>query len=156
MGRIRVESEKRIACPPDDVFGFLADYSRRPAILTAGHSDYRVEQGGQGEGTVATYRLKVGPRERVYHLAVSTPAGEPRRIVERDQGSSLVTTWVLEPLSTISGTLVRVITEWDGAGGMGGFFERTFAPPGLRRVQQEMLDKLTTTLGGLPTPASTP
>jgi hypothetical protein len=154
MGRIHVESDKRIACSVDDVYGFLSDYTRRPAILTAGHSDWRVEQGGQGDGTVASYRLKVGPRERAYRIHVDVPAGEPRRIVERDQASSLVTTWVLEPLPNVSATQVRVVTEWDGASGVGGFFERTFAPPGLRRVQQEMLDKLTTTLGGIPTAAS--
>ena len=31
-------------------------------------------------------------------------------------------------------TTVRVRTTWNGAGGIGGFFERTFAPKGLRRV----------------------
>ena len=29
-------------------------------------------------------------------------------------------------------TTVRVRTTWNGAGGIGGFFERTFAPKGLR------------------------
>ena len=39
-------------------------------------------------------------------------------------------------------TTVRVRTTWDGAGGVGGFFERTFAPKGLRRTYDGMLERL--------------
>jgi hypothetical protein len=35
-----------------------------------------------------------------------------------------------------------VRTTWNGAGGIGGFFERTFAPKGLRRVYDRMLQSL--------------
>jgi len=153
MGRIRVESEKMVAASPEQVFGVLEDYTRRPALLPANFSGWRVEGGGHGDGTVASYRLRVGPRERNYRIRVEVPGTTPARIVERDQESSLVTTWLLEPLSAQSSTLVRLVTEWDGAGGVGGFFERTFAPGGLRRVQQEMLDCLASVAGGLPTAA---
>jgi hypothetical protein len=37
---------------------------------------------------------------------------------------------------------VRVRTTRHGAGGVGGFFERTFAPRGLQRVHATMLDRL--------------
>jgi hypothetical protein len=37
---------------------------------------------------------------------------------------------------------VRVRTTWNGAGGIGGFFERTFAPKGLRRVYDQVLERL--------------
>ena len=151
MGRIRVERQRDVAASPEQVQGFLSDYTRRTAILTPGHQDYRVESGGQGDGTVVSYRLKVGPRERVYRMRVEVPAGEQRRIVERDQTSSLITTWLLEPLSAQSSTRVRMVTEWDGAGGVGGFFERTFAPGGLGRVQDDMLERLSRCVGGLPT-----
>ena len=33
-------------------------------------------------------------------------------------------------------------TSWEGAGGIGGFFERTFAPGGLRKIQHELLENL--------------
>lgn len=39
---------------------------------------------------------------------------------------------------------VVVTTVWDGAGGIGGFFERTFAPKGLGRIYDEVLAKLAT------------
>jgi len=35
-----------------------------------------------------------------------------------------------------------VTTTWDGAGGIGGFFERTFAPKGLGRIYDSLLDRL--------------
>jgi hypothetical protein len=37
---------------------------------------------------------------------------------------------------------VTVEASWHGAGGVGGFFERTFAPKVLARIYGEMLDKL--------------
>jgi hypothetical protein len=37
---------------------------------------------------------------------------------------------------------VAVRTTWKGAGGVGGFFERTFAPRGLQRVYGAMLERL--------------
>jgi hypothetical protein len=37
---------------------------------------------------------------------------------------------------------VRARTTWTGAGGVGGFFERTFAPKGLARIHQALLERL--------------
>ena len=37
---------------------------------------------------------------------------------------------------------MRVVTTWDGASGIGGFFERRFAPAGLRRIHDELLANL--------------
>ena len=33
-------------------------------------------------------------------------------------------------------------TSWKGAGGVGGFFERLFAPAGLKRIQHSLLKNL--------------
>lgn len=33
-------------------------------------------------------------------------------------------------------------STWDGATGIGGFFERTFAPKGLGRIYDLVLDRL--------------
>jgi hypothetical protein len=46
------------------------------------------------------------------------------------------------------GSTVRVRTTWTGATGVGGFFERTFAPKGLRRVYLDLLGRLDTELAG--------
>jgi len=52
----------------------------------------------------------------------------------------MVTTWTVTEAGERS--LVRIETSWDGAGGIGGFFEKTFAPLGLRKIQGEVLENL--------------
>jgi hypothetical protein len=72
-------------------------------------------------------------------MRVSEP--EPgRTLVESDANSSLVTTFNVEPQGGKS--LVRISTSWDGASGVGGFFERTFAPRAMRRIYLDELDRL--------------
>jgi hypothetical protein len=61
--------------------------------------------------------------------------------VERDQNSSMVTTWTVTPEGGDTSS-VAVHTTWDGAGGIGGFFERLFAPSGLRRIHDALLASL--------------
>jgi hypothetical protein len=61
-------------------------------------------------------------------------------ITERDANSSMVTTWTVAPEG--NGTVVTTTTEWTGAGGIGGFFEKTFAPLGLKKIQAATLDNL--------------
>jgi Polyketide cyclase / dehydrase and lipid transport len=51
-----------------------------------------------------------------------------------------VTTWVVTPEG--AGSRVRVETRWQGAGGVGGFFERLFAPRVLRRLYVDELERL--------------
>ena len=51
---------------------------------------------------------------------------------------------------------MRVRTTWNGAGGIGGFFERTFAPKGLRRIYGEILDRLDRELARLSRAARSP
>ncbi len=37
---------------------------------------------------------------------------------------------------------MRIETQWNGAGGIGGFFERTFAPRVMRKMYADELAKL--------------
>jgi hypothetical protein len=45
-----------------------------------------------------------------------------------NRDSSLITTWILSPTASGTATDLRLSTIWEGHGGIGGFFERTFAP----------------------------
>jgi hypothetical protein len=72
-------------------------------------------------------------------VEVSRPSADT--LVESDTNSSMVTTWTVHPADA-GITTVRVRTTWNGAGGIGGFFERTFAPKGLRRVYDQVLERL--------------
>lgn len=148
MSRIHVEVERTIDAPPEEVFAFLADYrDKRPIILTPNFLDYAVEQGGRGTGTVIRYRLQAGRRERAYRMRVEEPPGGSA-LVERDMDSSLVTTWTVISLASGRQSRVMATTEWEGSAGVGGFFERTFAPIALRGIYADMLDRLAQALTG--------
>jgi hypothetical protein len=141
--QIQVDVERLVPATRDRVQAIVADYADgRPQIIPpASYLDYKVLHGGRGAGTVVSYRLKAGGRERPYELEVSEPS--PGGIlVERDRNSSLVTTWTLTPSSDGASTGVKLSTPWQGSEGIGGFFERAFAPRGLRRIYQDILGRL--------------
>ena len=140
MGQVVATAERAVRAPAERVRAALADYSgTRREVLPEQFSDYRVEAGGQGSGTRVHWRFAAtSKRVREQEVDVTEPDGS---LVERDTRSSMVTTWTVTPAGSGSST-VRVRTTWDGAGGVGGFFERTFAPRGLRRVYDDLLGRL--------------
>jgi hypothetical protein len=140
MGQVVATAERIVRAPADRVRAALADYAgTRSRVLPEQFSDYRLEAGGQGSGTRVHWRFAATSRRvRDQLVEVSEPDGT---LVERDTRSSMVTTWTVTPADAGTST-VRVRTTWDGAGGIGGFFERTFAPRGLRRVYDDLLGRL--------------
>ncbi|MFE5172212.1 SRPBCC family protein [Streptomyces sp. NPDC056634] len=141
MAQVEAITERVIAAKPDDVFDALADYSGTRAKLLPEHfSEYEVREGGDGEGTLVHWKLQAtSKRIRDCLLEVDEPTdGE---LVEKDRNSSMVTTWRVTP-SGEGASRVVVSTVWNGAGGIGGFFEKTFAPKGLGRIYDEVLAKL--------------
>lgn len=145
MGQVVVTAERTLKASPEQVFEALCDYtSVRSRMLTEHFSEYEVREGGRGAGTVVHWKLAAtAKRVRDCLFTASTP-GE-NRLEERDANSSMVTTWTVSPAA--EGARVQVTTTWDGAGGIGGFFERTFAPRGLRRIYNAQLAKLGSELG---------
>jgi Polyketide cyclase / dehydrase and lipid transport len=154
MSRIHVEAEHVIDAPPERVYAILADYRQgHPSILPESFKDYAVEEGGQGAGTIIHYRLEAGGRNRQYRTRISEP--EPGRLMlENDTTSSLVTSFRVTPESGGRQSRVRIATEWEGSGGIGGFFERTFAPGVLRRLYADELNRLASVAGGAQAAAS--
>jgi uncharacterized protein YndB with AHSA1/START domain len=146
MSQVVATAERVVRAPADRVRSALADYEgTRRRILPEQFSEYRVEEGGQGAGTRVHWRFAAtSKRVRDQLLAVTQPDADT--LVESDANSSMVTTWTVHP--TDAGlTTVRVRTTWNGAGGVGGFFERTFAPKGLRRIYDQLLERLEAELG---------
>src|SRR5579885_1344430 len=142
MSRIHVKTERVINARPEIVYEALADYrGERKQMLTPNFLDYTVERGGQGSGTMLRYRLQTAGRERPYHISVQEPV-KGQVLGERDTNSSLVTTWSVAPVNGGRKTRVSVESEWTGGSGVPGFFERTFAPMGLRRIYDSMLSHL--------------
>jgi uncharacterized protein YndB with AHSA1/START domain len=138
---VEASAERMIDAPAGQVYGHLADMHQHPRFLPPAFSDFEVVEGGVGAGTVTTFAVTAGGRTRNYRMRVTEP--EPgRTLVESDANSSLVTTFTVEPQGVKS--LVRISTSWDGAGGIGGFFERTFAPKAMGRIYLDELDRLNT------------
>lgn len=141
MSEVVATAERTVRAPVERVLAALADYANtRPRLLPEQFSDYRVESGGQGAGTRVHWRF-AATSKRVRDQLMSVTQPGPDRLVESDANSSMVTTWTLTPADA-GGTTVGVRTTWNGAGGVGGFFERTFAPKGLQRVYAEILGRL--------------
>jgi len=142
MGTIHVSADRAIDAPAGTVYGYLADMrEHHPHFLPPAFSDFRVESGGVGEGTVTRFKLTTGRRTREYRMRVAEP--EPGRVLtESDTNSSLVTTFTVTPEGDHS--RVQIATTWEGAGGIGGFFERTFAPRVLQRLYADELGRLNT------------
>jgi uncharacterized protein YndB with AHSA1/START domain len=141
MAKVEASAERAIDAPAEQVYGYLADMSRHPLFLPPEFSGFQVEEGGVGAGSVARFTVTAGGRAREYRMRVTEP--DPgRTLVESDANSSLVTTFTVQPQGGTS--VVRISTSWEGAGGIGGFFERTFAPRAMRRIYADELDRLNT------------
>ena len=141
MSEVVATAEHVVRAPADRVRGALADYEGvRPRTLPEQFSDYRVESGGTGAGTRVHWRF-AATSKRVRDQLVSVSRPDAETLVETDANSSMVTTWTVHPADA-GVTTVRVRTTWNGAGGIGGFFERTFAPKGLARVYTDLLTRL--------------
>jgi uncharacterized protein YndB with AHSA1/START domain len=139
MGTIRVSAERLIEASPETVYGMLADMSEHPRFLPPAFSDFQVEAGGVGSGTVTRFKVTAGGRSREYRMTVDEP--DPGRVLtESDTNSSLVTTFTVTPDGANS--RVRIDTEWQGAGGVGGFFERLFAPRVMKGIYADELERL--------------
>jgi hypothetical protein len=143
MAQVEATTERVVAADAEKVFDALADYSgTRGRVLPEQFSEYEVREGGDGEGTLVHWKLQAtSKRIRDCLMEVSEPTdGE---LVEKDRNSSMVTTWRVTPAGEKQSRVV-VTTTWQGAGGIGGFFEKTFAPKGLARIYDVLLAKLDT------------
>ena len=139
MGQVSASSTTLINADPADTLAAVADYQKiRPKILSPQYSEYQVLQGGQGQGTVAKWKLQA-TKSRIRDVQVGDDVAG-HTVIEKDANSSMITNWTVAPAGP--GASVTVKTTWTGAGGSKGFFEKTFAPLGLRRIQAEVLTNL--------------
>lgn len=139
MGQVSAASTILIDAAPDVVLAAVSDYQTvRPRILPSQYSAYEVLQGGVGAGTVARWKLQA-TKSRVRDVQAAVDVAG-KTVIEKDANSSMVTNWTVAPAGT--GATVTVKTSWTGATGVKGFFEKTFAPLGLRKIQAETLENL--------------
>lgn len=140
MGVINVSQEGQVGAPAELTYRLIADDEHHQRFLPDGFSDFEVLEGGVGAGTLHRFKVTAGGRGREYVMRVSEP--QPGRVItETDQNSSLSTSFTVTPAGAGSCT-VRIDTSWQGAGGIGGFFERLFAPRVMRRMYADELARL--------------
>jgi hypothetical protein len=140
MARNVAAAEAKVDAPAETVYRYIADMrDHHPRFLPPAFSDFQVESGGVGAGTVTRFKMTAGGRTREYRMKVAEP--EPGRVLaESDMNSTAVTTFMVSPQDGAS--LVRISTAWDGARGIGGLFERMFAPRVLRAIYADELKRL--------------
>jgi uncharacterized protein YndB with AHSA1/START domain len=140
MATIHVSAERKVDAPAETVYGYLADMrEHHPKFLPDAFSDFEVESGGVGAGTLTRFKVTAGGRTREYRMQVAEPE-RGRVLTESDTNSSLVTTFTVTPEGLAS--RVQIATTWEGAGGIGGFFERLFAPRVMRGIYADELERL--------------
>ena len=140
MATIRIRSNRRINAPADRVYRCIADYrTHHPAFLPPAFSNFTVEEGGVGAGTVIHFTLKAGGRTQTFRQRVSEP--DPgRALTETTIGTQNNTTFTVRPDG--SGSNVTIMTEYEGSRGISGLIERFLAPLLLRRLYKDELQRL--------------
>ena len=142
MGVNTASAQGPVAAPPDVVYRYLSDMqNHHPHFLPPAFSDFHVVAGGIGEGTVVTFQFAAGGRRRDFRQTLTEP--EPgRRMVETDANSSSVTTFLVDSVDAGKSSKVTISTQWNGARGIGGFFERIFAPRVMRGIYIDQIRRL--------------
>ena len=142
MPTIRIKSSRRISAPADRVYRCIADYrTHHPAFLPPAFSNFTVEEGGVGAGTVIHFTLTAGGRTQTFRQRVSEP--DPgRALTETTIGTQNSTTFSVTPDG--SGSNVTIRTEYEGSRGVSGMIERFLAPLLLGRLYKDELQRLDT------------
>lgn len=139
MSTVSVSAERRISAPADRVYRILADYRKHhPRILPPAFSDFTVEEGGVGAGTVIRFKVAAGGRTQTFHQRAEEP--EPGRVLrERDIDGTRVTTFTVTPDG--EGCVLNIETTWPAVG-VRGVVERLLAPRMLRPIYEDELDRI--------------
>jgi uncharacterized membrane protein len=140
MTQIRIAADSIVDAPADRVYGYLADYERHhPKILPPAFTDFAVEEGGVGEGTIIRFTMTAGGRTRTARQRVTEPL--PGRIIqESDIDDTAVTTFTVTPDGERSH--VHIETTYEGSRGLMGMMERAIAPRILGKVFDDELGRL--------------
>ena len=141
MAEIHAAAERQIAAPAERVYRILADYEHHQRILPDAFSDFKIEKGGVGAGTVVSFKVTAGGVTQFHRDTVAEP--EPGRVLTETNDKGKLTTFTVTPVGgpTSDQTLVRIETRWPSRG-LQGLVERLVAPRMLRRLFLEELERL--------------
>jgi len=135
MAPITAAAQARIDAPADLVLEIIRDFDgHHRHILPPAFSDFLVEQGGVGAGTVTSFTTTLGGRSVRGRTYVSEP--EPGLVRETVEGRDMITLFTVAPDGP--GSRVEIATSWTPD----GLAERLVAPTLLRRVYRQELGLL--------------
>lgn len=146
MQTINFGASGRIHATPAVVWDILADYQHaHPKIVPQrAFSNFGVEAGGYGEGTIIHFTFKAAGTTRQNHQRILTP--EPGHIlIERDIDGSGQTSFTLTPQEDGNSTQVDIVTQVPSRAGLVGVIERALArliAPTMRKLYAEELANL--------------
>ena len=138
MVTIEITAECAIAAPAARVYRSIADYEEHQHFLPPAFSDFQIEEGGVGAGTVMRFNLRLGGRTQTARQRVTEP--EPGRVLtEAETGSDLTTTFTVTPEGDTS--RVRIVTTYT-RGGLRGRIERAIVPRMLGGLYRDELARM--------------
>ena len=95
MAKVEASAERTIDAPAEQVYGHLADMHQHPRFLPPAFSDFKVEEGGAGAGTVTSFKVTAGGRTRDYLMRIAT------HYMSREEDLSKVLTYSLRVLDVM-------------------------------------------------------
>ena len=138
--KISASAQRLIDAPARRVYSYIADFRQHhPNFLPSQFSDFEIEAGGVGAGTVHRFRMTLGGQTTDYRVRVGEPI-PGRMLIESDPRRRMLTTFLVDPQPD-GGSLVRIETRWY-TDGIRGLVERIIAPGMLRKVYREELQLL--------------
>jgi hypothetical protein len=141
MAEIYASAERQIAAPAERVYRILADYQHHQRVLPDAFSDFKIEQGGVGAGTVVSFKVTAGGVTQFHRDTVAEP--EPGRVLTESNDKGKLTTFTVTPLGGPGSdqSLVKIETRYPTSG-LRGLIERLLAPRMLRGMFLEELERL--------------
>jgi uncharacterized protein YndB with AHSA1/START domain len=143
---ITASASRFIPAQPERVYEVIADYTEQhPRMLPREFSDYRIEAGGRGAGTIISVKVTLLGGARHVRMAITEP--EPGRVVaETDSTTQTVTRFTV--VAAARGSTVTIDTHFPRSGGLRGVAESLVAPRALRGLFAKELDLLAAYLAG--------
>ena len=137
--KISASAERHIDAPAGRVYEYIRDFrEHHPKFLPPQFSDFTVEAGGIGAGTLHSFKMTLGGRTTEYRVRVGEP--EPGRVlIESAPARCMLTTFTVDRED--GGSRVRIDTSWYSTG-VQGLVERLVAPRMLVKVYEEELRML--------------
>ena len=140
---VHFEYSAEIDAPAEKLYAVISDYHvGHPAIVPKPEfSNFKVEQGGRGAGTIITFDVTVMGQTVHYRDVITEP--EPGRVIsEDDEVLGVFTKFILDPLDGGRRTRVTISTEFRDKPGIQGLMERLINPMVAKGLYKRELQNL--------------